>query len=72
MSLRERLSGLRDRFTLVEWGVAVFAIAILAKAAYVQLLHGSEWAVLATKQQTRLERLPAPRAADCESARKKG
>lgn len=61
MSLRERLSGLRDRFTLVEWGVALFAIAILAKAAHVQLLNGKKWADLANRQQTRLERLPAPR-----------
>ncbi|MBC7844636.1 MAG: penicillin-binding protein 2, partial [Gemmatimonadaceae bacterium] len=61
MSLRERLNGLRDRFTLVEWGVALFAIAILAKAAHVQLLNGTKWADLANRQQTRLERLPAPR-----------
>ncbi len=61
MSLRERLSGLRDRFTLVEWGVVLFALAILCKAASVQLLHGTEWSKLATRQQTRLERLPAPR-----------
>ena len=61
MSLRERLNGLRDRFTLVEWGVVLFAVAILYKAASVQLLHGREWAALATRQQTRLERLPAPR-----------
>lgn len=61
MSLRERLSGLRDRFTLVEWGVVLFAFAIVCKAASVQLLHGRDWAALATRQQTRLERLPAPR-----------
>ncbi len=61
MSLRDRLSGLRDRFTLVEWGVALFAFAIVCKAASVQVLHGTEWATLATRQQTRLERLPAPR-----------
>lgn len=61
MSLRERLNGLRDRFTLVEWGVALFAVAIVFKAAHVQLLQGREWAALATAQQTRLERLPAPR-----------
>ncbi|MES3034001.1 MAG: penicillin-binding transpeptidase domain-containing protein [Gemmatimonadota bacterium] len=61
MSLRERLSGLRDRFTLVEWGVALFAFAIVLKAAHVQLLHGDDWEVIAARQQTRLERLPAPR-----------
>lgn len=61
MSLRERLTGLRDRFTLVEWGVTAFAVAIVLKAAHVQLVQGSEWATLATAQQTRLERLPAPR-----------
>lgn len=61
MSLRERLAGRGDRFSLVEWGVAVFAIAIVAKAAHVQLLNGKKWAQLATRQQTRLERLPAPR-----------
>jgi cell division protein FtsI (penicillin-binding protein 3) len=61
MSLRDRFAGLRDRFALVEWGVALFAVAILCKAAYVQLLNGNKWAELATRQQTRLERLPAPR-----------
>jgi len=61
VSLRERIGGLRDRFTLVEWGVALFAVAILAKAAHVQLLNGSKWADRAARQQTRLERLPAPR-----------
>ena len=61
MSLRERLLGRRDRFTLVEWGVALFAVAILAKAAHVQLLNGRKWSDLAARQQTRLERLPAPR-----------
>ncbi|MCC7053092.1 MAG: hypothetical protein IT355_07465 [Gemmatimonadaceae bacterium] len=61
MSLRERLGGLRDRFTLVEWGVGLFALAIVVKAAQVQLLDGGKWAALATRQQTRLERLPAPR-----------
>ena len=61
MSLRERIFSRRDRFTLVEWGVALFAIAIVIKAAHVQLLNGRKWADLATRQQTRLERLPAPR-----------
>jgi cell division protein FtsI (penicillin-binding protein 3) len=59
--LREWLSALRDRFALLEWGVGLFAAAILVKAAHVQLLHGREWSELATRQQTRLERLPAPR-----------
>ena len=61
MSLRERLRGLRDRFTLVEWGIALFALAILVKAADVQLLNGRKWTEIAARQQTRLERLPAPR-----------
>lgn len=61
MSLRERLNTLRDRFTLIEWGVALFALAILGKAAHVQLVNGSQWTAAATRQQTRLERLPAPR-----------
>ncbi len=61
MSLRDRLSGLRDRFTLVEWGIALFAVAILLKAAHVQLLNGEKWSARAARQQTRLERLPAPR-----------
>ena len=62
MSLRDRLGGLlRDRFSLMEWGVALFAVAILAKAADVQLLDGRKWAARAARQQTRLERLPAPR-----------
>jgi len=61
VSLRERLGGLRDRFTLMEWGVALFAVAIIVKAGKVQLLDGSSWAAHAARQQTRLERLPAPR-----------
>ena len=61
MSLRDRLSALRDRFTLVEWGVTIFAFAIIVKAADVQLLNGAKWAQFANRQQTRLERLPAPR-----------
>ena len=61
MSFRERLSGLRDRFTLMECGVALFACAILVKAADVQLIDGGKWAARAARQQTRLERLPAPR-----------
>ena len=61
MLLRERLHALRDRFALVEWGVALFAAAILVQAARVQLLQGDKWATLATKQHTRLEWLPAPR-----------
>jgi cell division protein FtsI (penicillin-binding protein 3) len=61
VSLRERLGGLRDRFTFMEWGVAAFAVAILVKAATVQLYDGDKWAARAARQQTRLERLPAPR-----------
>ncbi len=61
MSLRDRLGGPRDRFTLMEWGVALFAVAIIVKAGQVQLLDGSSWAAHAARQQTRLERLPAPR-----------
>lgn len=61
MSLRDRLVALRDRFTLVEWGVAIFGAAILVQAAKVQLIEGAKWADKATRQQTRLERLPAPR-----------
>jgi cell division protein FtsI (penicillin-binding protein 3) len=61
VALRDALAVLRDRFSLLEWGVGLFAAAIVLKAAHVQLLHGREWADLATRQQTRLERLPAPR-----------
>ncbi len=61
MSLRDRFAVLRDRFTLVEWGVALFAAAIVLQAARVQLLDGRQWADRAARQQTRLERLPAPR-----------
>ena len=61
MSLRDRLSALRDRFTLVEWGVTIFAVAIIVQAARVQLLNGQKWAGIARRQQTRLELLPAPR-----------
>jgi cell division protein FtsI (penicillin-binding protein 3) len=61
VALRDRLNGLRDRFTLVEWGIALFALAILGKAAKVQLYEGDKWEKAALRQQTRLEQLPAPR-----------
>ena len=51
MALRDRLSGLRDRFTLVEWGIALFALAILGKAAKVQLYEGDKWEKAALRQQ---------------------
>lgn len=68
MALRDRLVALRDRFTLVEWGIALFAAAILGKAAWVQLVQGAEWRQLATRQQVRQEVLPAPRGRIVDAA----
>jgi cell division protein FtsI (penicillin-binding protein 3) len=61
VTIRELLAVFRDRFSLLEWGVGIFALAIVAKAGHVQLWDGRKWADQATRQQTRLERLPAPR-----------
>jgi cell division protein FtsI (penicillin-binding protein 3) len=61
VALRDRIVALRDRFTLVEWGIAVFAAAILGKAAWVQLVQGEQWRRIAERQQVRVEELPAPR-----------
>jgi cell division protein FtsI (penicillin-binding protein 3) len=41
--------------------LAIFAIAILVKAAQVQLVHGEEWLALAIKQQIAAKAVPAPR-----------
>ncbi len=68
MALRDRVAALRDRFTLVEWGITVFAAAILAKAAWVQLVDGDEWRAIASRQQVRLEELPAPRGRIMDAA----
>lgn len=68
MALRDRLVALRDRFTLVEWGIAAFAVAILGKAAWVQLVQGDAWRQLATRQQVRQEVLPAPRGRILDAA----
>jgi cell division protein FtsI (penicillin-binding protein 3) len=41
--------------------LALFAIAILVKAAQVQLVHGEEWAAIADRQQLAARTVPAPR-----------
>jgi cell division protein FtsI (penicillin-binding protein 3) len=41
--------------------LAIFAIAILAKAGQVQIVHGDEWLALAVKQQIAAKTVPAPR-----------
>lgn len=68
MALRDRLVALRDRFTLVEWGIALFAGAILCKAGWVQLVEGDRWRALASKQQVRTDVLPAPRGRILDAA----
>ncbi|MCU0626425.1 MAG: penicillin-binding transpeptidase domain-containing protein [Gemmatimonadaceae bacterium] len=68
MALRDRLLALRDRFTLVEWGITVFAVAILAKAGWVQLVEGKKWQAIASRQQVRMEELPAPRGRILDAA----
>jgi len=50
-----------SRIGLAHSLLAVFAIAILAKAASVQLVHGREWRARAERQQSSEKTIPAPR-----------
>ena len=51
------------RFTLVHAGLLLFALAIVARAAHVQLMQHDEWARRAEQQQVAIQSLPAPRGA---------
>ena len=50
-----------SRIGLAHSLLAVFAIAILVKAASVQLVHGREWRARAERQQSSEKTIPAPR-----------
>jgi cell division protein FtsI (penicillin-binding protein 3) len=54
---------LPSRITLVAAGFVAAALAVVARAAYVQLYQGSYWRGRAAEQQTTLVTLPAPRGA---------
>ena len=49
------------RIGLAHASLAVFAVAILVKAASVQLVHGRSWRARAERQQTSDRVVPAPR-----------
>lgn len=49
------------RIKLVHLGLALFALALIAKATHVQLLQGTAWAENARRQQTAHRAVPAPR-----------
>jgi cell division protein FtsI (penicillin-binding protein 3) len=53
---------IRDRrIKLAHLTLAVFALAILYKAATVQLVHGKDWRARAERQQSSARSVPAPR-----------
>src|SRR5437867_6491640 len=53
----------RRRIGIVHAGLAVLALAILAKAAHVQLVQGRAWSNLARRQHYTAATVPAPRGA---------
>lgn len=50
-----------DRLRLLNIGMGLFVVAIIAKAAHVQLWQGNRWSVAAHRQQFEGTDLPAPR-----------
>lgn len=50
--------------------LALFAIAILVRAAKLQLLQGSEWRTRAARQQTTAKAVPAPRGEILDATRR--
>ena len=50
-----------SRVSIVHISLAVFALALIAQSARVQLVHGSEWAERARRQQFRTAPITAPR-----------
>lgn len=50
-----------SRLGVVHIALAVFCVAIIGRAAQVQIVNGGEWARLANRQQTRERDIPAPR-----------
>jgi cell division protein FtsI (penicillin-binding protein 3) len=49
------------RIGIVHASLALLMLAVLAKAAHVQLVHGRAWAALAQRQQFTATEVPAPR-----------
>ncbi|HWP02441.1 MAG TPA: penicillin-binding transpeptidase domain-containing protein [Gemmatimonadaceae bacterium] len=52
-----------SRLALVEWCLAAFAVAVVLRAALLQLVQHSTWERLAQRQQFAASALPAPRGA---------
>lgn len=50
-----------SRVGLVHLGLALFAVAIVARSARVQIMNGSQWAASALRQQSTASVIPAPR-----------
>jgi cell division protein FtsI (penicillin-binding protein 3) len=59
-----------SRIGLAHAALAVFAIAIIAKAADVQLLHGGAWLARASRQQSAERTVPAPRGEILDASRR--
>ena len=55
--LRPRIS----RLGIIQGSIALFAVALIGKAAYVQLWQGEQWAARAASQHFAASSLPAPR-----------
>jgi cell division protein FtsI (penicillin-binding protein 3) len=56
------------RIGLVHAGLALFAVALLAKAAHVQLWQQGRWAARAARQQVAVRPVPAPRGEILDAA----
>ncbi|MDQ3996920.1 MAG: penicillin-binding protein 2, partial [Gemmatimonadota bacterium] len=56
------------RIGLVHAGLALFAVALLAKAAHVQLWERGRWAARAARQQIAVRPVPAPRGEILDAA----
>ena len=50
-----------SRIGIAHATLALFAVAILVKAAHVQLVQGKDWRAQAARQQTMVRVTPAPR-----------
>jgi cell division protein FtsI (penicillin-binding protein 3) len=49
------------RTSFIQWGFTLFAVALVARAAYVQLLHGAEWRAKARRLHESGTPVQAPR-----------
>ncbi|MHB0963184.1 MAG: peptidoglycan D,D-transpeptidase FtsI family protein, partial [Gemmatimonadaceae bacterium] len=52
-----------NRPRLIHGALAIFALAVIGRAAQVQLLDGAQWSARARDQQVAAAPLPAPRGA---------